>query len=475
MTPLHPCLFTVFALSLPKGLGFGTTPPVRAWISSNELTIGVLTLDSISRKYGILIMRRREDDVWAVLRRDTDSFSEEDMLEIIRIYCTEHAHRVPLPSGVRRRPPLWDVKGREQSGIFKMLGQDFNSRGAWMLNQLYLAMPNPDPNWARDCQTENFHTRLWEAQLLGSFREQGLLVTQDFPSPDFHVMNKLGGEAWVEAVTVNPTVRYDHATAGKPSFPEERRERVLGTAMERFARTLRNKLSKNYPAMPNVIGKPFAIAIADFHAPGSMMWSREALISYLYGFYVKELKNEGKTIAVAEPLDSLLCDHKIPGGLFGSAENKSLSAIIFSNAATIAKLSRVPMSFGGKSEEYRYVRIGEFADDSPGALRGIPFCLDVSSDEYRSLWKPYNYEPWTAEIEVFHNPNAQHPIDPALFPEATHWLPTESGIVCKRFFSHQILKSRTLVQATSRPLPNVDCLDFRDTFDADATMEKGNI
>lgn len=77
MTPLHPCLFTVFALSLPKGLGFGSTPPVSAWISSNELTIGVLTLDSISRKYGVLIMRRREDDVWAVLRRDTDSLAKK--------------------------------------------------------------------------------------------------------------------------------------------------------------------------------------------------------------------------------------------------------------------------------------------------------------------------------------------------------------------------------------------------------------
>ena len=36
--------------------------------------------------------------------------------------------------------------------------------------------------------------------------------------------------------------------------------------------------------------------------------------------------------------------------------------------------------------------------------------VDVTSAEYRELWHPYSYEPWSAEIEVFHNPNAAHPL-----------------------------------------------------------------
>ncbi|MCA6938784.1 hypothetical protein [Pectobacterium versatile] len=203
-----------------------------------------------------------------------------------------------------------------------------------------------------------------------------------------------------------------------------------------------------------------------------MMWSREALISYLYGFYVREVAEEGKIVAVAEALDKLPSDPNIRVGLFSSFENITLSAIIFSNAATLSKLSRVPVSFGGKSEDYRYVRVGEFADDTPGALRGIPFSMDVNSDEYRSLWKPYGYEPWTAEIEVFHNPNALHPINPSLFPEATHWLPTDGGIVCKRYFRHSILKSQTLIQPSYMPIPSVDSLMFKDTYESADTWDE---
>ncbi len=90
---------------------------------------------------------------------------------------------------------------------------------------------------------------MWEAQLLASFREQGLLVTQEYPSPDFHVTNRKGGDAWVEAVTANPPVRYDHACAGTNLFPMDRRERMFGAAAERYARTLRNKLCKGYTNM----------------------------------------------------------------------------------------------------------------------------------------------------------------------------------------------------------------------------------
>lgn len=458
MKSLHPSMFDVVALSLPRGLSFGEDPPVKAWVSSDWLTVGALTKNRQSGKHGVLVMRRREDDVWAVLRREANAFREEDAMAIIRQACDEPASRVPVPAGMRRRAPLWDTKGNEPSGIFKLLVQPCRERGAWMLNQLYLAMPNPDHNWASDCQTDNFHSRLWEAQLLASFREQGLLVTQDYPSPDFHVANHRGGDAWVEAVTANPPVPYDHAGVGAAPFPLDRRERVLGVAAERYARTLRNKLSKGYTNLPHVVGKPFAIAIADFHASGSMMWSREALLAYLYGVYALEVEKDGRMVAVAEAVDRLPGDPRIRAGLFFFPEALELSAVIFSNAATLAKLSRVPISFGGNSGDYRYVRIGEFADDTPGALRGVPFSMDVNSDEYRHLWKPYGYEPWTAEIEVLHNPNARHPIDPALFPEATHWLPKNGVLDCKRYFKTSILKSRTVIQPASRPVPSVDSL-----------------
>jgi hypothetical protein len=94
--------------------------------------------------------------------------------------------------------------------------------------------------------------------------------------------------------------------------------------------------------------------------------------------------------------------------------------VIFSNACSMAKLNRVAVSGRGAPGGLRYTRIGNFFDRSAGALKGIPFCLDVTSTEYRSLW-PHGYEPWSAEVEVFHNPFARH----------LKWTP-KTGQVAKR-------------------------------------------
>ncbi|RWQ12787.1 hypothetical protein [Mesorhizobium sp.] len=109
------------------------------------------------------------------------------------------------------------------------------------------------------------------------------------------------------------------------------------------------------------------------------------------------------------PAEYLLGPTQFPAGLFANDRHAELSAVIFSNACSISKLNRVAISGGGAPEGYRYTRLGHFFDRTPGALRGIPFCLDITGDEYRGLW-PHDYEPWTAEIEVFHNPFARHPV-----------------------------------------------------------------
>ena len=165
---------------------------------------------------------------------------------------------------------------------------------AWLLNQVYLAFPNPDESWAGDCQTDNFHTRMWEAHLLACLREQGVLVTQPYPSPDFHIENRCGDEDWIEAVTANPPIRYNQVNAPATNPPEDARKRFFGLAALRFAKTLGNKLQKGYDRLPHVADKAFAIALADFHAPGSMVWSREALMSYLCGMHAEVIEVDGR-------------------------------------------------------------------------------------------------------------------------------------------------------------------------------------
>jgi hypothetical protein len=455
MKEIAASMFDVIALSLPRGLGFGDNPPVGAWLSDDDVTCGVLTRNDKSGAYGVLIMRRRMDDVWCVIRREDDSLAKASAMAAIREQLETQSPRVPLPPGARRRPALWDARNVDPSEIFKALLSPTRRVGAWILNQLYLALPNPDQNWASDCQTGNFHTRLWEAHLLASFREQGLLVTQEHHSPDFHVSNRHGDEAWIEAVTANPVEKYNHYGTKAVDPPQERRERALGSAAVRFAKTIRSKLDKRYDALPHVVGKSFVLALADFHAPGSMLWSREALVSYLYGIFARVVERDGIQVAEAEEVKVLLGERKNPSGLFRSEENAGLSAVMFSNACSIAKLSRVGVSAGAQLKDYRYVRIGELFDRTPGALRGIPFSMDVASPEYRALWNPYYYEPWSAEIEVFHNPLALHPIPKEMFPEVTHWHEVNGEIECRSFFETSVFKSHTLIIKASDPVPDV--------------------
>jgi hypothetical protein len=240
-----------------------------------------------------------------------------------------------------------------------------------------------------------------------------------------------------------------------PQCRREKEEVFFGPAALRFAKTLGNKLDRAYDKRPHVVGKPFMIAIADFQAPSSMIWSRDGLLGYLYGEGAQVVTVNGRAQAASMPATHLLGPSAFPAGLFADDRHAELSAVIFSNACSISKLYRVPISGGGAPKGLRYTRIGNFFDRTPGALAGIPFCLDITSDEYRGLWL-HGYEPWTAEIEVFHNPFGQHPISFELLPEATHWHEEDGERFCSTVYEASILWSRTLIQDEDQRPPKLE-------------------
>jgi hypothetical protein len=227
-------------------------------------------------------------------------------------------------------------------------------------------------------------------------------------------------------------------------------EAFFGPASLRYAKTLGNKLARRYDRLTHTSGQPFMIAIADFQAPASMTWSREALIGYLYGEGAEVIEVGGRQQARAVPMAHMLGDANFQTGLFADGRHSELSGVIFSNACAVSKLNRVAVSGRGAPDGFRYTRVGQFFDRNPGALRGIPFCLDVTSKEYRNLW-PIGYEPWSAEIEVFHNPFADNPVDFELLPEVTHWFHEDGELVCQSFYETSILWSKTHVQRASDP------------------------
>lgn len=94
-----------------------------------------------------------------------------------------------------------------------------------------------------------------------------------------------------------------------------------------------------------------------------------------------------------------LAPSRIPSDFFDQPGAENVSAVLFSNAGTIARFDRMSVVAGFGAPEHRYQRIGFRFNPDPNAASGIPFSEDVSSPGYS--------EGWSDELQIFHNPNAR--------------------------------------------------------------------
>lgn len=410
------------------------------WRSESLNEIGILVANMQKKEFDIIAFRRQRDYRFIVTSKICGIASKNQAVLIL-----EDAMRVgdalePIPPGIKKRPALKKFDKKKIGDSFRLLVSDAHHYPALMaVGETYLAMPNPDDNFMSDLQTENFDARLWELYLFACFREQNLTVSQDQPSPDFLII-KDDLSCYVEAVTAN-SIEKNKGFPTPKSAPADTNERLLGVSANRFAKTLHSKIQRNYEKLPHVQGKPFALALADFHAPGSMVWTRESLPSYLYGFSLKVTNETNKKTANVFPVDVLLGEFKIPAGLFRSPEMAHLSAVIFSNAGTLGKFNRMGYLAGYQPKGLRMSRCGILFDRTPAALEPIKFDFDILDTRYTELWP--GGEAWCQELELFHNPLAAHPIDIDLFPGATHWFESDQGLECLSPWEWTVLSSIT--------------------------------
>jgi hypothetical protein len=445
--PLTQREFELYALSLPRGPNFDPLTVQSAWKAENANSVGVV-FQNEQGAFETLVMRRQVDHRFVVTQRGA-TYSDVDRatFEVTQAMQPDGPPE-PLPPGEKKRAALVPKTADGLGDTFRLLVTTIQHYPALMaIGEAYLAMPRPDDNFVSDFRTSNFDSRLWELYLLAAFREQGVFVTQAQPSPDF-LIERDGYGCYVEAVTANPIER----TPGFPppaDAPDNNADRLLGPAAVRFAKTLRSKLQREYEQLPHVQGKSFALAIADFHAPSSMTWSREALPSYLYGFHpqvaesVEGLRAIGPTVAVLRGKDS------IPAGLFRDPAMSHLSAVIFSNAATISKFNRMGFLAGWRPPGLKMVRFGHLFDRTPGALQSIPFELDILSHEYEAMWP--GGEGWCQELEVYHNPLATYPMHFDLLPGATHWFEKNGEVQCATIWEWTVLSSVTQLLIRKNP------------------------
>ncbi len=304
-----------------------------------------------------------------------------------------------------------------------------------------------DPHFVREFQRHQFDQRLWELYLWAAFREGGYDVAHG-EAPDFRV-SAPGLAFAVEATTVAPSVDGALAQHPDPQTPEEMAAFLADYMPIKYGNSLTGKLrrrsaaGKAYWEEDDVAGLPFVIAVADFHkpatadGPGSMTYTQSAIWAYLYGFTTELQTIDGKPVVTTRNLVSHIFNGKtIESGFFSLPEADNVSAVLFSNAGTLAKFDRIGVLAGYRAPGHAYLRMGIRYDPDPNAFAGKLFSEEVGAQGCS--------EGWADELQVFHNPNALRPLPPECFgPLNQHFF--ENGQMVTRCGADAVISSFTVI------------------------------
>ncbi len=309
------------------------------------------------------------------------------------------------------------VSSREElsEDFLKLAEEEALSPARGIIEPMMHWYEDADGNFIEQFQTTGFNARIWELYLFATFVEMEYHLDRTSRLPDF-TCNGVLGEFNVEAMTVNPT---EHKGGGlipePPRNTEKERRDFLSEYMPiKFGSTLTSKLAKKYWEKPHVTGKPLVFAIQDFSAPASMMYTRPALFTYLYGYdhdCVYDCNGSLK-ITPKKVMSHRWNNKDIQSGFFDLPDTENVSAVIFNNSGTIAKFKRMGMLAGFGSRRLMMFREGYAVNPDPNATKPLPFryVVDASAPS----------ETWSQGFEVFHNPHAKHPIKPVMLPGAAH-------------------------------------------------------
>ena len=347
--------------------------------------------------------------------------------------------------GHRRRVPVDFFKpvvrqDRLDPDFHKLVEQEGFSPARGIIEPMMRWHQDVDGNFVEQFQTTAFDARLWELYLFATLVEIGFVFDRAKPVPDF-VASSLRGKVAIEAVTVNPTKDATGAEIPLPPHDTDAdRLAFLRNYMPiKFGSALYSKLVREYWTKEHIRGMPFVLAIQDFSAPGSMVFTRSALQVYLYGYYHDWTRDQtGRLIVTPRRIATHRWGAKeVPSGFFFLPGAENISAVVFSSSGTISKFNRMGLLAGFGSRRVRMIRIGYAFNPDPNASSPVPFKLDVGAPGYE--------ETWIQGLDVFHNPLAKVPLDPDLFPGAAHLRLNDDGQVLAIMPDWHPFGSRTLI------------------------------
>lgn len=399
------------------------------WFSDeNKTVIASIVHDFTDDDYGYVVLGRDSKKIFRCIHLNT-SYStigkaREALYLTMEKYETEGQKLYPQGDEKQILNELFVpiVPDEKLHPMFKILLNESRFEAARnIIREIVYSYTDPDGNYIKDFQTTGFNARLWELYLYMYLYDAGFHLIHDHAAPDFHC-SYYGDEVFIEATTVNPSQDEQRPDLPPPEKYEETLARCDDYMPIKFGSSLYSKLNKRYWEREHVQGKPLIIAVHDFHAEGSMTWSRTALSDYLYGLRVRlDAGEDGKPKPIFEKVEKHRWNGKeIPSGFFNLKDAEYISAVLFSNAATLPKFNRMGKLAGLGSESIKMVRTGVLFNPDPKALTPIPFSMDVDSPDYE--------ESWSDSLVMYHNPKAINPVNPDWFGDISHlWYDDVNG------------------------------------------------
>ena len=285
-----------------------------------------------------------------------------------------------------------------------------------MMADISLSFEDKDGNFVEQFQTTAFDARLWELYLHVYLQDGGFRLDHSHYAPDY-VAAKIDATICVEAVTVNPT-QGSASPLPEPDTTRSPAEQFLHEMEHvfpiKFGSPLFSKLKKRYWELPHVGGKPFILAIEDFHQTGSMVRTGHSLLLYLYGLrYGWAWDAGGNLVVKPEEIGKHQVGKKeIPSGFFEQPDVENVSAVLFSNSGTISKFNRMGYMRGYRQKDIVMARVGACYNHDRNSATPFLFKYQVGDPAFP--------ESWGQGLSMFHNPRAIVPVPRELFPGIAH-------------------------------------------------------
>lgn len=294
------------------------------------------------------------------------------------------------------------VPSAQQHPNFARLLDELHAPVRTVIEEWAEGYSNPNRNFIRDFQSQ-FDPQFWELYLHAAFKHLRFDISQPDPAPDF-VLGTPYGDISVEAAITS------HPQGGIPAHRAdllltELRDRAPGEIVEhatlRHCSTLQKKHEKylkNYQALPQVAERPFVLAVAPFDQPSAWSQNTEAMFRVLFGTRLKP-QADGSVLEIIEDSVTKSPTTSIPVGVFMDDRYKEISAVIFSNCATVGKARALSKG------------------DQPCVFKALRYRAEFGALEPRVVVaEKQNYEETLLDgLCVFHNPYALRPLDNRTF------------------------------------------------------------